>query len=110
MLNLKILYFGEKRLGRSVNPKKYRIIPTYFIVIILVIALLSLLFEAYIWISSSNLPVIEVGNTTYHRGEEGYTLAMARLKSILTGLFWTSGIISLLFGTWLFFRVRKGDK
>ena len=110
MLDLKILYSGEKRLGRNVDPQKYRIIPTYFIVIILVIALLSLLFEVYIWISSSNLPMIEVGNTTYYKGEEGYTLSMARLKSILTGLLWTSGLISLLFGTWLFFRLRVGGK
>ena len=109
MLDLKILFSGEKRVGRNVDPKKYRIIPTYFIVIILVIALLSLLFEIYIWISSGHLPMIEVGSTTYYKGEEGYDLSLARLKSILTGLLWTSGLISLLFGGWLFFRLRKGD-
>ena len=108
MLDLKILYTGEKKVGKNVDPKKYRIIPTYFIVIILVIALLSLLFEIYIWISSSNLPMIEVGNATYYKGEEGYALSMTRLKSILTGLLWTSGLISLIFGTWLFFRLRRG--
>lgn len=110
MLNLKILYFGEKRLGKNVDPEKYRIIPTYFIVIILVIALLSLLFEVYIWMSASNLPFIEVGNTTYYKGEEGYDLSMARLKSILTGLLWTSGLVALIFGAWLFLRVRRGDR
>jgi hypothetical protein len=110
MLNLKILFFGEKRLGRNVDPQKYRIIPTYFIVIILVIALLSLFFEMYIWMSSGNLPMIEVGNTTYYKGEEGYTQSLARLKSILTGLLWTSGLISLLFGTWLIFRLKRGGK
>jgi hypothetical protein len=107
MLNLKILYFGEKKLGRKVDPLKYRIIPTYFIVIILVMALLSLLFEIYIWISAGNLSLIEVGTTTYYRGEEGYALAMARLKSILSGLLWTSGVVALIFGSWLFLRLRK---
>lgn len=107
MLNLKIIYFGEKRLGRSVDPRKYRIIPTCALVIVLVIALLSLIYEVYIWIAASNLPIIEVGDTTYHKGEEGYVLAMARLKSILTGFLWTSGVVTLLFSTWLFLRIRK---
>ncbi len=107
MLNLKIIFFGEKRLGRSVDPLNYYIVPTYIIVIIMVIAFLSLIYGVYIWIASNNLPIIEVGNTTYHKGDEEYILAMARLKSILTCFLWISGVVMLLFSTWLFFRIRR---
>jgi hypothetical protein len=109
MLNLKILYFGQKRLGRDVDPKTFRIVPTPLIVLALAFGLVTLGYEVYLWTRLDDLPLIEVGDAIYYRGEEGYDLALARLKSILSGLLWISGLFSLFLGVSLFFRCRRAD-
>jgi hypothetical protein len=87
--------------------KPFFYIPTYAVIIIFVLILLSLVFELFLFANMYGFESISVGETVYRKGEQGYIDALQKLQIILIVLSLTSLILAVIFGYFSFKRIRN---
>lgn len=87
--------------------KSFFYIPTYAIIIIFVILMLSLVFELITFANMYTFDSISVGEAVYQKGEQEFTDALQKLQSILIVLTSTSVILAGIFGYFTVKRIRN---
>ena len=87
--------------------KPFFYVPTYAIIIIFVILVLSLVFEIFTFANMYSFESITIGETVYMKGEQEYIDGLQKLRRILTVLTSTSLILATLFGYFAIKRIRN---
>lgn len=87
--------------------KPFFYIPTYAVIIIFVILMISLVFELFTFANMYTFESISVGEAVYRKGEQEYTDALQKLQSILIVLTSTSVILAVIFGYFSLKRIRN---
>ena len=87
--------------------KPFFYIPTYALIIIFVILMLSLVFEIFTFANMYSFESITIGDTMYMKGEQEYIDGLKKLQNILIALTSTSLILATLFGYFSFKRIRN---
>ena len=89
-------------------PKKsLSYIPTHILVILLVLATLSLLFEAFTFFNISNYESITINGSSYSKSDPGYQVALSEIKNIIVTSISVSAVITGLVGYFTYKRTKQ---